>query len=86
MTELVALFSILKVDRAAACVMAGVGIRSARRYWSGENSPSIDTLGRIRKACIQIADQGGKVTRATKKRIRCEIGPHMLDIVDEFLA
>jgi len=85
MTELQSLFAILSVDKVAACMMANVSPRAVRRYWSGENSPSVDKLNEIRQCAIVIADNGGVISRVKRKMIREQIGPHMLDIIDEVL-
>lgn len=86
MTELQTLFAILNVDRGAAALMAGVSIRAMRRYWSGENSPTVETLGDIRAAVIEIASESGTITRMARRRIKAEIGGHMLDILGEVLG
>jgi hypothetical protein len=86
LSELQSLFAILNVDKGAACIMAGVSIRAGRRYWNGEQSPTIDKLDAIRSSAIKIANETGPISRVKRKMIREQIGQHMLNIVDSVIG
>ena len=84
--ELETLFSILNVNPTHAAIKAGVSPRAMRRYFSSDNSPSVDKLNAIRVSVFRMAQESGAITRAARKAIRDRIGSHMLADLDAVIG